>query len=110
MAWEDFFPVKKKEEVEYEEVKAEEPEKPQEKISVRIEKLGGVGDTERIIKYVKNGFIVFLKTQELQKTQLAQFQAAVVKLKRLCQNYGFDIVGTEEGYLILTPKFVTIER
>ena len=109
MALADFLPLRKKEE-EYEEIKVEELEEPEEKINVRIEKLGGVEDAERIIRYVKKGFIVFLKTKELQKRQLAQFQMAVLKLKRLCKNYGFDIVGTEEGYLILAPKFVTIER
>jgi len=110
MALGDFFPLRRKKEEEFEEINVELEEEPEEKINVRIEKLGGVEDAERIIRYVKKGFIVFLKTKELQKKQLAQFQMAVLKLKRLCKNYGFDIVGTEDGYLILAPKFVIIER
>ena len=109
MAIEDFLPLRRKKEEEYEELPVE-IEEPVEKVNVRIEKLSGVEDAERIVRYVKKGFIVFLKTKELQKKQLAQFQMAVLKLKRLCKNHGFDLVGTEDGYLILAPKFAVIER
>jgi len=114
MALEDFLPerliYRRKREEEYEEIPVEEVTELQEKINVRIEKLGGTADVDRIVKYVKRGFIVFLKTKELQKRQFVQFQSSVLKLKRLSKNYGFDLVGTEDGYLILAPKFVTIER
>jgi len=109
MAIEDFIPSFRRKTEEYEEIPVEKVEETK-KILVRIEKLGGMDDVDRIIRYVKNGFIVFLKTQQLQKRQPGQFQASILKIKRLCKNYGFDLVGTEEGYLILAPKFVEIER
>ena len=114
MALEDFIPEKwlarRKKEEDYEEIPVEETTEPEEKINVRIEKLSDTADVERIVKYVKRGFIVFLKTKELQRRQFVQFQSAVLKLKRLSKNYGFDLVGTEDGYLILAPKFAKIER
>ena len=110
MAIKDFIPSFKKATEEYEEIRVEEEPEQVNKLGVRIEKLGGMDDVDRIIRYVKNGFVVFLKTQQLQKRQPGQFQTSILKIKRLCKNYGFDLVGTEEGYLILAPKFVEIER
>jgi SepF-like predicted cell division protein (DUF552 family) len=85
-------------------------EEPVERVSVRIENLGGMGDIDRVAKFVREGNILFLKTRELQKKDLGQFQTSVQKLKRICTNYGFDIAGTEEGYLVITPKFAQIAR
>lgn len=85
-------------------------EEPVERVNVRIENLGGIGDIDRLTKFVREGNILFLKTRELQKRDLGQFQTSVQKLKRVCTNYGFDLAGTEEGYLVITPKFAQIAR
>lgn len=85
-------------------------EEPVERVSVRIENLGGIGDIDRVMKFVREGNILFLKTRELQRKDLGQFQTSVQKLKRVCTNFGFDIAGTEEGYLVVTPKFAQIAR
>lgn len=85
-------------------------EEPVERVNVRIENLGGIGDVDRIAKLVREGNILLLKTKELQKRDLGQFQTSVQKLKRVSTNFGFDIAGTEEGYLVITPKFAQIAR
>jgi SepF-like predicted cell division protein (DUF552 family) len=85
-------------------------EEPVERVNVRIENLGGLNDIDRVTKLVREGNILFLKTRELQKRDLGQFQTSVQKLKRVCTNFNFDIAGTEEGYLVITPKFVQISR
>lgn len=81
-----------------------------EKVSVRVENLGGLNDVDRIMKFLREGNILFLKTRELQKRDLGQFQTTVQKLKRVCGQYGWDIAGTEEGYLVVTPRFAQITR
>lgn len=81
-----------------------------EKVSIRVENLGGVGDVDRIAKLLREGNILFLKTKDLQKRDLGQFQTAVQKLKRVCSNFGYDIAGTEDGYLLVTPGFAEILR
>ncbi|TAL47908.1 hypothetical protein EPN87_01880 [archaeon] len=86
---------------------AEEPEMGQ-KVVVRVENLSGMVDVDRVLKLVRDGNILFLKTRDLQKKDIGEFQLSVQKLKRNCQNYGLDIVGTPEGYLLVTPKFVQI--
>lgn len=85
-------------------------EEPMERVNVRVENLGGIGDVDRLTKLVREGNIIFLRTRELQKRDFGQFQTSVQKLKRVCTNFNFDIAGTEEGYLVVTPKFAQISR
>ncbi len=70
----------------------------------------GTVDVDRFEKLLRQGNILFLKTKMLQRQDLGQFQLAVQKLKRISHNYGFDLVGTEEGYLVVTPKFARVVR
>lgn len=79
-------------------------------VYVRVENLKDFVDIERIIRLLKEGNVVFLKTKELQRTDLGEFQNCVQKLKRVSSQYGFDIAGTEEGYIVLTPTFAKIMR
>lgn len=79
-------------------------------VNIRIENLTDFVDIDRIMRLVKDGNIVFLKTKDLQRHDIGEFQNSVQKLKRVCGQFGFGIVGTEEGYLLLTPGFAKIER
>ncbi|MEM5791090.1 MAG: cell division protein SepF [Candidatus Aenigmatarchaeota archaeon] len=100
--------LKGKTEEEMIEVEPEEEEKKQ--ITIRIEHLGGFGDVERISRLIKEGNIVFLNTKELQKKDLGEFQNAIKKLQRICGQFNWDIAGTEEGYIVITPNFGKIIR
>ncbi len=88
----------------------EESSQPADKVTVRIENLTGVNDIERIERLLKEGNILFLKIAELQKKDLGQFKQTVQMLKRRCIQFGWDIVGIEDGYMVLTPKFARIMR
>ena len=79
-------------------------------IMVRIETLRDFVDIDRIGRLVKEGNIVFLNTKELQRKDLGEFQNCVQKLKRMSNQFGFDLAGTEEGYLVVTPTFAKIQR
>lgn len=105
MAIKDLF-LGKKEEVEL----PIEEEVGTEKINIRIENLQGLIDVERLTKLLREGNILFLKTKELQKKDLGQLQTTVQRLKRICSQNDWDIAGTEDGYLVLAPKFARIER
>ena len=98
---------KKKEE---EPVELEVNEEYRERVNVRIENLTSLDDVDFIIKLVRDGNIIFLKTKNIQNKDLGQFETSIQKLKRSCMNYGYDIAGTEEGYMIITPKFAKISR
>lgn len=86
----------------------EEEEK--QKIMVRIETLKDFVDTERIARLLQDGNIVFLRVAEIQRHDLGEFQNCVQKLKRICTRSKWDIVGLEEGFLVLAPGSVRIER
>ena len=88
----------------------EQAEGPAEKVTVRVESLQGVNDVDRIEKMLKDGNILFVKVLDLQKKDLGQFKQTVQMLKRRCIQFGWDIVGIEEGYMVLAPKFVKIAR
>jgi len=92
------------------ELPAEEAPQPTDKITVRIENLTGVNDVERIERLLKEGNILFLKIAGLQKKDLGQFKQTVQMLKRRCVRFGWDIVGIEDGYMVITPKFAKIMR
>jgi SepF-like predicted cell division protein (DUF552 family) len=85
-------------------------EEPAEKVNIKIERLQGLVDVERLTKLVREGSILFLKTKDLQRKDLGQLQATVQRLRRVCSQYGWDIAGTQDGYLIITPKIAKIER
>ena len=87
-----------------------ESEQPAEKVMVRVENLTGVNDVERIERLLKQGNILFLKVSNLQRKDLGQFKQTVQMLKRRCIQFGWDIVGIEDGYMVLTPKFAKIVR
>jgi SepF-like predicted cell division protein (DUF552 family) len=101
----------KKEEQEQEFVEVEETSKEKEtKILVRMEKIGNLVDVERIAKLVMQGNIILVNVKEFKARDLPQFQNAVQKLKRYCSQYGWDLVGIEDGYLVVTPRFAQIVR
>lgn len=99
---------RREEEEEFEEVS--DIEEPAKHIMVRIENLQDYVDTERIARLVKEGNIVLVKAKELQRKDLAEFQNSVQKLKKFAMQHSWDIVGTEDGYVVLTPTFARIER
>ena len=69
------------------EIPTEEEE--QRKVMVRIEKLKDFVDVDRITRLLREGNIVFLKTQELQRRDIGEFQNCVQKLRRVSRQYGF---------------------
>jgi len=91
-------------------VELPEEEEQMERVNVRIENLTNMADVDRFEKLVREGNILLLKTKQLQRQDLGQFQLAVQKLKRVSHNYGFDLAATEEGYLVVTPKFARVAR
>ncbi len=80
------------------------------KMSIRIESVNGLADVERVGTYLKQGDVVFIKTKDLQKRDVGLFQTSLQKMKRLSTQFNWDMVALQEGYIILTPSFVRIER
>ena len=87
-----------------------EEQEPQERLTVRIENVTGLGDVERVAGYIKQGNVVLIKVRDLQKKDVGLFQTSLQKMKRLSTQFNWDMVALQEGYIIMTPNFARIER
>jgi len=86
------------------------PEAEEGKVNVRIEKLQSYADADRVQQLVREGSVVFLKIKELRGKDINELKRAVDKLRKTCVAMNGDMVGVDEDFLIITPKFATIYR
>ncbi len=80
------------------------------KIGIKVEKLNEFADTERILRSVRRGNVVFLKIKGLKEKDMGELKRAVEKLKKTVVAGNGDIAGIEQDWLVLTPQDVTVER
>ena len=79
-------------------------------MGIRIEKLTEFGDTDRILKHIRKGSVIFLKIKELKEKDMGELKRAVDKLKKTVIANNGDIAGVESDWLILTPEYAAVER
>lgn len=80
------------------------------KVSVRVESLKDYVDIERVQGLVREGNVVFLKIKDLREKDMSELKRAVEKLKKTSVAMNGDIVGIDEDFLVITPKFAKIYR
>ncbi len=80
------------------------------KLGIRVEKLEDFSDTERILKSVRDGNIIFLRIRNLKDRDLGELKRAVERLKKSVMANNGDIIGVEQDWLILTPEFAMVHR
>lgn len=80
------------------------------KIGINIEKLEDFADTERVLRSVRNGSMVFLKIKGLKDKDLGELKRAVEKLKKTVHAQNGEIVGVESDWLILAPEYAKVDR
>jgi SepF-like predicted cell division protein (DUF552 family) len=79
-------------------------------MGIRIEKLTEFGDTDRILKHIRKGSVIFLKIKDLKEKDMGELKRAVDKLKKTVVANNGDIAGVESDWLILTPEYAAVER
>ncbi|RLI98648.1 MAG: hypothetical protein DRO99_00215 [Candidatus Aenigmatarchaeota archaeon] len=79
-------------------------------IGITVEKLTEFPDTERVLRAVREGNIVFLKIKHLKDKDIGELKRAVDKLKKTVTANNGDIAGVEQDWLILTPEFAKVMR
>ncbi|HDD46479.1 MAG TPA: cell division protein SepF [Candidatus Aenigmarchaeota archaeon] len=94
----------------YIEVDVSEAEKKQGKVIIRVDKLESFSDTERVVKHLRDGALVFLKIKNLREKDMGDLKRSVERIKKTIIAIGGDIVGIEQDWLILTPDYARIER
>ncbi len=80
------------------------------KVGVKIDKLTDFSDTERILKDIRDGSIVFLKIKALKEKDMGELKRSIERLKRTILAQNGDIVGVEQDWLILTPEFAIVHK
>jgi len=78
------------------------------KIGISIEKLDDFADTDRILKAVREGSLVFLKIRALKEKDLGELKRAVEKLKKTVLAQNGEIIGVEQDWLILAPEHARV--
>ncbi len=79
-------------------------------LGITIEKLNEFADTERILRSVRKGNVIFLKIKGLKEKDIGELKRAVEKLKKAVVANNGDIAGVEQDWLVLTPDAVNVER
>jgi len=85
-------------------------EKPVGKLGIKIDRLEDFGDTERVLRTVRDGHIVFLKIRGLKEKDMGELKRAVEKLKKTVLANEGDIAGVEGDWLIMAPKYASVHR
>ncbi len=93
---------------EYTELPLEEEER--KKISIMIEKLGGLADVDKIMRNVRQGNIAVVKVKELKEQNLDELKHAISKMKTACATMDGDIALVGEDWLIVAPALARISR
>jgi SepF-like predicted cell division protein (DUF552 family) len=79
-------------------------------MGIRIERLTEFSDTDRILKHIRKGSVIFLKIKDLKEKDMGELKRAVDKLKKTVIANNGDIAGVESDWLILTPEYAAVER
>lgn len=85
-------------------------EAPVERMKIRVETVNNLTDLDRVASYIKQGHVILVKVKDLQRNDVGLFQTTVQKMKRMCTQFNWDLVAIPEGYLVVTPNYVRIER
>lgn len=80
------------------------------KVGIKVDKLTDFSDTERILKDVRDGCVVFLKIKALKEKDMGELKRSIERLKRTVLAQNGDIVGIEQDWLILTPEFALVHK
>jgi len=80
------------------------------KVKVRIESLRDYSDTDRVQELIRDGNVVFLRIKDLRQKDITELKKSVDKLRKTCVAMNGDIIGVNEDFLVITPKFAKIYR
>ena len=80
------------------------------KVGIVVEKLSEFSDTERVLKSVREGNIIFLKIKALKDKDIGELKRAVERLKKTVTASNGEIIGIEQDWLILTPEHAAVHR
>jgi SepF-like predicted cell division protein (DUF552 family) len=80
------------------------------KIPIKVERLDELKDVDRIVKFIREGYILFIRIKTLKDRDITELKRAIDKLKKTTIAVGGEIVGVEEGWIIVSPPYAHIVK
>ena len=80
------------------------------RVGIKIDKLTDFSDTDRILRAIRDGSVVFLRLKALKDKDMGELKRAIERLKKTVLAQNGDIVGVEQDWLILTPEFALVHK
>ncbi len=80
------------------------------KVGIVIEKLSEFSDSDRVLRQIREGNVVFLKIKDLKDKDIGELKRAVEKMKKTVIASNGEIVGVEQDWLVLTPAHAIVHR
>jgi len=80
------------------------------KIVIKIEKLSGYKDAEKIQKEVREGKIVLAETEQLKNKDVGELKRAIERIKKTVVAIDGDIVMGPKSVLIVCPNTAVVSR
>lgn len=79
-------------------------------VNVKIDTMTSYADAERVLQFLREGYVIFLRIRELREKNINELKKAVEKIKKTANAMNGDMVGVDEDFLIVTPKFARVYR
>ena len=80
------------------------------KAYIKVEKMEGYADSEKIQRDIRDGYIVLADIRELKEKDINELKRAITRIRKTCLAINGDIAGAGEDWLIVTPEFARIYR
>ena len=80
------------------------------KLSIAVENLEDFSDTDRILKAIRDGHVVFLKIKSMKEKDIGELKRSVEKLKKTVIANNGEIVGVDSDWLLINPQYATLVR
>ncbi|NOX71926.1 MAG: cell division protein SepF [Candidatus Micrarchaeota archaeon] len=80
------------------------------KLSIAVENLADFSDTDRILRAIRSGHVVFLKIKEMKEKDIGELKRSVEKLKKTVVANNGNIVGVDSDWLLITPEYAALAK
>ncbi len=80
------------------------------KTYIKVEKMEGYADSEKVQRDVRDGYIVLADIKELKEKDINELKRAITRIRKTCVAINGDIAGVGEDWIIVTPDFARVYR
>ncbi len=80
------------------------------KVFIKVEKMEGYADSEKVQKDVRDGYVVLVDIKELKEKDINELKRAITRIRKTCLAINGDIAGVGEDWIIVTPEFARVYR